>query len=212
MEDLEDTYNNIRRAAEVHRQVRKYARRFIRPGMKLLDIAEEIETSARALVEENGLESGIGFPTGLNINDCAAHSSPNPGDATGKPRVLRQISAEIDDFFAVLGRGDVLKVDFGIHVKGRILDSAFTLTWDHTYDKLLDAVKDATDTGIRVSIRFLLLRTDVSLIPDYSGSWYRRPPGGIGWNNSGNVGVVRSGGGRQDNSRYSADMPTNFPT
>lgn len=85
MEDPEITYNNIRRAAEVHRQVRRHARKFIRPGMKLLDIAEEIETSARALVEESGLESGIGFPTGLNINDCAAHYSPNPGDATGKP-------------------------------------------------------------------------------------------------------------------------------
>ena len=83
MEDPEDTYNNIRRAAEVHRQVRRHVREYIRPGMKLLDIAEEIETSARALVEESGLESGIGFPTGLNVNDCAAHYSPNPGDATG---------------------------------------------------------------------------------------------------------------------------------
>lgn len=84
MEDPEVTYNNIRRAAEVHRQVRSHARKFIRPGMRLLDIAEEIETSARALVEESGLESGIGFPTGLNINDCAAHYSPNPGDTTGE--------------------------------------------------------------------------------------------------------------------------------
>jgi methionyl aminopeptidase len=41
--------------------------------MRLLGIAGEIEMSARALVEEDGLESGIGFPTGLNINDCAAH-------------------------------------------------------------------------------------------------------------------------------------------
>jgi methionyl aminopeptidase len=41
--------------------------------MRLLGIAGEIEMSARALVEENGLEPGIGFPTGLNINDCAAH-------------------------------------------------------------------------------------------------------------------------------------------
>ena len=44
-----------------------------------------------------------------------------------------------------------MKVDFGVHVKGRILDSAFTMTFDHTYDKLLEAVKAATDTGIRVS-------------------------------------------------------------
>lgn len=51
----------------------------------------------------------------------------------------------------VLQNGDVLKVDFGVHVNGRILDSAFTLTWEPTYDKLLEAVKEATNTGIRVS-------------------------------------------------------------
>lgn len=52
----------------------------------------------------------------------------------------------------MLGEKDVLKVDFGVHVKGRILDSAFTLNFDPTYDKLLEAVKAATDTGIRVCI------------------------------------------------------------
>ena len=50
----------------------------------------------------------------------------------------------------MLQQGDVMKVDFGVHVKGRILDSAFTLTFDHRYDKLLEAVKAATDTGVRV--------------------------------------------------------------
>ncbi len=55
---------------------------------------------------------------------------------------------------SVLGEKDVLKVDFGVHVKGRILDSAFTLTFDHTYDKLLEAVKAATDTGVRVCFFF----------------------------------------------------------
>jgi methionyl aminopeptidase len=51
----------------------------------------------------------------------------------------------------VLQNGDVLKVDIGVHVKGRILDSAFTLSFDPHYDKLLEAVKAATDTGIRVN-------------------------------------------------------------
>ncbi|RPD65115.1 peptidase M24A methionine aminopeptidase [Lentinus tigrinus ALCF2SS1-6] len=131
MEDPEITYNNIRRAAEVHRQVRKYARKTIRPGMRMIDIAEMIENGVRNLVEEDGLESGVGFPTGLSLNHCAAHYSPNPGDTL------------------VLGEKDVLKVDFGVHVKGRILDSAFTLNFDPTYDKLLEAVKAATDTGVR---------------------------------------------------------------
>jgi len=130
-EDPEATYQNIRRAAEVHRQVRKHARKYIKPGMTMTEIVNNIEDGTRALVEENGLESGVGFPTGVSLNNCAAHYTPNAGDTT------------------VLQYGDVLKVDIGVHVKGRIADSAFTMTWDHTYDKLLEAVKAATDTGIR---------------------------------------------------------------
>ncbi|KAI3622111.1 methionine type [Moniliophthora roreri] len=131
MEDPEVTYNNIRRAAEVHRQVRQHARKHIKPGMTMMEIVENIEDGTRALVEENGFESGIGFPTGVSLNNCAAHYTPNPGDTT------------------VLQQGDVLKIDIGVHVKGRICDSAFTLTFDHTYDKLLEAVQAATNTGIR---------------------------------------------------------------
>lgn len=47
---------------------------------------------------------------------------------------------------------DVLKVDIGVHVRGRILDSAFTLTFEPTYNKLLEAVKAATNTGVQVFI------------------------------------------------------------
>jgi methionyl aminopeptidase len=54
-------------------------------------------------------------------------------------------------FFLVLQQGDVLKVDIGVHVKGRILDSAFTLIFEPTYEKLIEAVKAATDSGVRVS-------------------------------------------------------------
>ena len=43
-----------------------------------------------------------------------------------------------------------MKVDFGVHISGRIVDSAFTMSFEPTYDKLLEAVKDATNTGIRV--------------------------------------------------------------
>jgi len=130
-EDPETTYQNIRRGAEVHRLVRKHARKYIQPGMTMTQIAENIEDGTRALVEENGLESGIGFPTGLSLNNCAAHYTPNAGDTN------------------VLKSGDVLKVDIGVHVKGRILDSAFTLTFDPAYEKLIEAVKAATDTGVR---------------------------------------------------------------
>ncbi|KAF9922242.1 Methionine aminopeptidase 2 [Linnemannia zychae] len=128
---LFDQYNDVRRAAEVHRQVRQYAQRNIKPGMTMIEICDMIENGTRNLVEANGFESGIGFPTGCSLNHCAAHYTPNAGDKT------------------VLQYKDVCKIDFGVHVGGRIIDSAFTLTFDPVYDNLLAAVKDATNTGIK---------------------------------------------------------------
>ncbi|CAE7213536.1 unnamed protein product [Rhizoctonia solani] len=141
-EDPATTYQNIRRAAEVHRQVRAHARKHIQPGQTMTDIANNIEEGVRALVEAQGRDkggmeaenwrlAGIGFPTGLSLNECAAHYTPNAGDT----RVLQQ--------------QDVLKVDIGVQVNGRICDSAFTLSFEPTYDALLEAVKDATNTGVR---------------------------------------------------------------
>ena len=46
----------------------------------MTEIAEMIEDGTRALVEESGLDSGIGFPTGLSVNEVAAHYTPNAGD------------------------------------------------------------------------------------------------------------------------------------
>ncbi|KAG0334018.1 Methionine aminopeptidase 2 [Podila humilis] len=126
-----DQYNDARRAAEVHRQVRQYAKRTIKPGMSMIEICEMIENGTRNLVEANGFDSGIAFPTGCSLNHVAAHYTPNAGDKT------------------VIQYEDVCKIDFGVHVGGRIIDSAFTLTFDPVYDNLLAAVKDATNTGVR---------------------------------------------------------------
>ncbi|WFD37909.1 methionyl aminopeptidase [Malassezia japonica] len=123
-------YQLVRRAAEVHRQVRQYAQRTIRPGMSTTEIVNLVEDGTRALVEANGFESGIGFPTGVSLNEVAAHYTPNAGDK----RILQS--------------SDVLKVDFGVHVKGRIVDSAFTLNFEPTWDPLLAAVKEATNAGV----------------------------------------------------------------
>ncbi|KAJ2772687.1 Methionine aminopeptidase 2 [Coemansia nantahalensis] len=122
---------DLRRAAEVHREVRQSVRGRIKPGMDLTAVAEMIENGTRALVEVDGLAAGIGFPTGLSRNHCAAHYTPNAGD------------------HVVIEADDVLKVDFGVQVNGSIIDSAFTMTWNDRYDPLLNAVRDATNTGIR---------------------------------------------------------------
>lgn len=133
----QDFLTDYRRGAEVHRQVRQWAQKWIKPGMSLTEIAEGIEDSVRALTGHQGLEegdaikAGMGFPTGLSINHCAAHYTPNAGNKM------------------VLQQEDVMKVDFGVHINGRIVDSAFTLTFDPVYDNLVNACKDATNAGIR---------------------------------------------------------------
>jgi len=128
-----DIYNEVRLAAEAHRQTRQHMQRWIKPGMTMIEICEELEKTARALIKENGLQAGLAFPTGCSRNHCAAHYTPNAGDPT------------------VLEYDDVTKIDFGTHINGRIIDCAFTLTFNPKYDKLVEAVRDATNTGIRVA-------------------------------------------------------------
>ena len=44
-----------------------------------------------------------------------------------------------------------MSVDFGTQIEGRIIDCAWTVAFDPKYDKLLEAVKEATNTGIRTA-------------------------------------------------------------
>ena len=133
----DDFIKEYRQGAEIHRQVRQWAQKNIKPGQTLTEIAEGIEDSVRHLTGHMGLEEGdnikggVAFPTGLSRNHCAAHYTPNAGNKM------------------VLEQGDVMKVDFGVHLNGRIVDSALTMAFDPVYDPLLTAVKDATNTGVR---------------------------------------------------------------
>jgi methionyl aminopeptidase len=132
-----DFLEEYRYGAEVHRQVRKWAHEYIKPGLTLTEIAEGIEDSVRALTGHPGLEEGdnikggVAFPTGVNLDHIAAHYSPNAGNKT------------------ILSKDNVMKVDYGVHINGRIVDSAFTVAFDPKYENLLKAVKEATNTGIR---------------------------------------------------------------
>lgn len=128
----EDMVNEVRQAAEVHRQVRKYmTEKVIRPGILMSELCETLEDTVRKLIGERGLEAGIAFPTGCSLDWVAAHWTPNAGDKT------------------VLSYDNVMKLDFGTQIKGRIVDCAFTWAPNPKYAPLLASVKDATNTGIR---------------------------------------------------------------
>lgn len=126
-------YEDIRKAAECHRQVRRYAQTIVRPGRKYIDVCKEIEECVRTVISANKTEAGLAFPCGCSYDHIAAHYTPNPGDN----RVIKE--------------DQVIKIDFGTHVKGLLIDSAFTVCFDPVFDNLLLASKEATMAGIKMA-------------------------------------------------------------
>ncbi|CBH15081.1 metallo-peptidase, Clan MG, Family M24 [Trypanosoma brucei gambiense DAL972] len=127
----EEQVQDLRYAAEVHRQVRRYAQSFIKPGISLLSMTDRIEKKLEELIEKDGLNRGQAFPTGCSLNHVAAHYTPNTGDK------------------CVLTYDDVMKVDFGTQINGRIIDCAWTVAFKDEYEPLLNAVKEATYEGVK---------------------------------------------------------------
>lgn len=127
-------YDDLRRAAEAHRQTRRFIQGYIKPGQKVLDIVQALEAKSKQLINANGLEAGWAFPTGFSIDHCAAHYTPNYGE----PDV-------------VLNADNLVKVDFGVHVRGRLIDCAFSVAFNEKFDPLIKATQDATNTGLRLA-------------------------------------------------------------
>ena len=121
----------MRKAGECHKQIRKYAQTIIKPGIKLIDMVQKIENMLRFITNQHLTECGQAFPTGCSLNNVAAHYTPNKGDET------------------ILKYEDVMKLDFGTQMNGYIIDCAFTVAFDPTYDNLLKASKEATQEGIK---------------------------------------------------------------
>ena len=122
---------SMRKAGECHKQIRKYAQTIIKPGIKLIDMVQKIENMLRFITNQHLTECGQAFPTGCSLNNVAAHYTPNKGDET------------------ILKYEDVMKLDFGTQMNGYIIDRAFTVAFDPTYDNLLKASKEATQEGVK---------------------------------------------------------------
>jgi methionyl aminopeptidase len=115
---------NYLKAGEILKKVKENARKSIKPGEKLLDIAERIE---KEIVSLHGAPA---FPVNLSLNNIAAHYTPSIDDKT------------------VFEAKDVLIVDIGVHVDGYIADSAFTLNPDEKQAKLIKAPEMALQEAI----------------------------------------------------------------
>jgi methionyl aminopeptidase len=132
MTENNEIIKSLEIAGNIHKQVSKKIKEIIKPNIKLLDIAKFAENQITELTKTlTTINKGIAFPIGLSINSCAAHYHPHLTDNT------------------ILLEDDIMKIDFGVEVNEWIIDSSFTEYFDHKYDIVNNAVKEATNVGIK---------------------------------------------------------------
>jgi len=112
------------RACKIAFEVLQETKPLIKPGAKLLEIAE----AAEAKIREKGAKPA--FPANISINEVAAHFTPE------------------DDSTAVIGEKDIVKLDVGVHVDGFIGDNALTVDLSNENGKLVEAAEKALDAAI----------------------------------------------------------------
>jgi len=114
-----------KKAGKINEEAKAFARKLLKPGVKVLDLAEKIENFIREK------EVGIAFPVNISINDIAAHFTPDINDTL------------------ILKEGDLVKVDIGTHIDGYIGDSAFSVRLGEKSDIIIKAAEDALEQFIK---------------------------------------------------------------
>ena len=113
-----------KRAGSIAAGIREDALKKLKPGMKIIELAEFIERE----IEKRGGKPA--FPVNISINDITAHDTPKLND-----------TREIKD-------GDLVKIDVGVHVDGYIGDMAFTYCSDD--NPMVKANEQVLDEVIKI--------------------------------------------------------------
>lgn len=112
------------KAGKIAFEVLQESKQLIKPGAKLLDIADAVEGKIR----EKGAKPA--FPVNISINEAAAHFTPEK------------------DSTLILGEKDIVKLDVGVHIDGFIGDNALTVDLSNENGKLVEASEKALDAAI----------------------------------------------------------------
>jgi methionyl aminopeptidase len=129
----EDCLDSLLKAGSIHRQVRNILKNegYIKPNVKLYDITVKINDSIRKLTNNTGINGGIAFPPCVSMSHIMAHHCVSKG-STMK-----------------LSYDDNIKIDFGVHINGWIIDSAESIHFNPKYKEQHDITKEAMFKGIK---------------------------------------------------------------
>lgn len=119
----EDELAKLRKVGEISGAARELGMSMCEAGVKLYDVAQEVE----GYIREHGC--GLSFPCNISRNEVAAHYTPSCNDETR---------------FEI---GDVVKIDCGGMLDGFIGDTAGTVeVGTRNYTGLIESAKRARDT------------------------------------------------------------------
>jgi methionyl aminopeptidase len=116
----------IKKAGQIAREVKEYAKELVKPNMALVDIAEKIESK---IISLGGKPA---FPVNLSINEVAAHYTPSYNDST-------------------IASG-LIKVDLGVQINGQIADTSISLDLENSEEnkKLIKTAEEALEKATKI--------------------------------------------------------------
>lgn len=121
----DNIYEKYKCAGKIAAEVRDSGAELIKPRVSFLEVANHVESA----IKEKG--AGIAFPVNISLNEIAAHYSPRHDDTL------------------VFKKGDIVKLDVGIHIDGYIADTAITVeVGTNNHDDMIKASNDALDNAI----------------------------------------------------------------
>lgn len=124
-----DFKDNLIKAGEIARKAREYAKEITKENTKYTDVADKIE---KKIVELGGKPA---FPVDISVDGIAAHDTPLYQDE----RILR--------------KGEVVKVDLGVHIDGYIADTAVTIEINSDKNqKLIEASEKALKEAVKLAV------------------------------------------------------------
>ena len=145
-------YSDFKKAGIIHKIIQKKVKDNFNNFKTALDISEFIEYNIKCLTKydsNNPLKAGIAFPTGICINDVAAHFTPS---IENNP---------------IIKNDDLIKIDFGVHINGCISDGAFSICKSGKYNDLINISVGATELAIKNSGVDVILGDLGGIIQEY---------------------------------------------
>ena len=121
--DIEEKYI---KAGKIASEARNYGKSLIVEGALLIEVLDKIEEK---IFELGGKPA---FPAQISLNNIAAHYCADPDDTT------------------MFKKGDVAKLDIGVHVDGYVADTAVTIDLGDN-SSLVDASRNALEKALSLA-------------------------------------------------------------